>query len=358
VHHAAARLAISRILAGSGFDAGAIALTLATRLYDDADCPESVRERVMERCLASPVDTSTPYVHPLNQQPVPDDEQALCLQLLPALIAHPGNPAHAASGLWALAQLWPHVATDERALLRTAFLNSLATRHDVEGAMLSVFQLREWQKKVPTHYGTLTPSVASLRGVLEAKDALGAYLLLAEHLGMTVDLETLCWVMGSLAVQLLQTHHDRAGRLAGIVLGATSCERLAPLVQAESMVTVLSQLNHRIWWLKAHSRLHVVRQSIDHTQRPFGPAVATGDITLAQRGARTLAAQHPGRFWAEAWRLTGEHLPGNTRDLLRLIALMDAAKWRADDGAISADDAAAIAGVLADLAWRAQNGRA
>lgn len=352
MHHATARLAITRILAGSGFGDGALALVLAARLHDDHDCPEAVRNLIVERCLADQPDEAPPYVHPLNQQAVPEHESDLCTQLVPALIAHPTDPAQGASALWALGQLWPHVAADERPLLRTRFLNTLSTRREDPAATLSAFQLREWQKKVPTHYGTLTPSVASLRGVLEADDALAAYLLLAEHLGMTVDLETMCWVLGSLAVQLLQANHDRSGRLAGVVLGATACERLVPHIQAESLVTVISQLNHRIWWLKAHGGLHPVRQSIDHTQRPFGPAVATGDITLAQRAARTLAAQQPGRFWGEAWRLAGEHPPRSRRDMLRILSLMDTARWRSDSGSVAVDDASAIAAALTDIAYR------
>jgi hypothetical protein len=353
VHHATARNAITRILAGSGFGESALVLTLATRLHDDPDCPEHVRQRLIERCLECPVDEAPPYVHPINQQPIPDDEKQICQQLLPALIAHPADTAQSTAALWALTQLWSHVATDERALLRTRFLNTLAMRRDGEAdASLSAFQLREWQKQVPTHYGTLTPSVASLRGVLETDNALAAYLLLAEHLGMTVDLETLCWVLGSLGIQLLQSNHDRSGRLSGIVLGASACERLAAYTQAETLVTVISQLNHRIWWLKAHGGLHRIRQSIDHTQRPFGPAVATGDITLAQRAARTTAAQQPSRFWSEAWRQAGEHLPSSRRDLLRILALMDTARWRSDNGTIAIDDAAAIAAVLSDIAWR------
>lgn len=352
MHHATARPAIARILAGSGFAETALALTLAVRLHEDPDCPEALRGRISERCLALEPDQAPPYVHPLNQQPVPEDEAGLCQQMVPALIAHPADTALSAASLWALAQLWPHVAADERPVLRTRLLNSMAMRRGDPAAALTAFQLREWQKQVPTHYGTLTPSVSSLRGVLDSADPLAAYLLLAEHLGMAVDLETLCWVQGSLAIHLLQGHHDRGGRLAAIVLGAAACERMVPHCNAEALVTVISQLNHRIWWLRAHGRLHPVRQSIDHTQRPFGPAIATGDITLAQRAARTLTAQQPGRFWHEAWREVGERLPAGRTDLLRVLTLIDAARWRSDGGAVSADDAGAIAATLGDIAYR------
>lgn len=341
-----------RILGGSGFGESALAATLAARLHDDPDCPAPTRDAIIQACLDLPFDEAPPYVHPINQQPVPEDPRGLCHQLLPALIAHPADPALGAASLWSLSELWPHVATDERAILRTRLLNSLAMRREDSAGALTAFQLREWQKKVPTHYGTLTPSVASMRGVLETPEALAAYLLLAEHLGMAVDLETLCWVQGSLGIHLLQSHHDRGGRLAGFVIGASACERLVPHCHAESLVTVISQLNHRIWWLRAHGRLHPVRQSIDHTQRPFGPAVATGDITLAQRAARTLAAQQPGRFWYEVWREIASRLPTGRTDLLRLLSMLDAARWRSESGGVAVDDASAIAALLADLAYR------
>jgi hypothetical protein len=352
VHHATARLAIARILTGSGFAEGATALVLACRLHDDADCPEALRLAILERCLAADPDHAPAYALPLNQQPVPADERGLCTQLAPALIAHPANQALNATALWSLVQLWPHCGGDERALLRTSLLNSVTSRRAHEDSFLTSFQLREWQKKVPTQYGTLTPSVASLRGMLDTDNALAAYLLLAEHLGMQVDLETLCWVLGTLTVQLQHHDHDLHGQLAGMLLGATSCERLVPLVPTEALVTVISQLSHRLWWLRAHGGLRRIRTSLDQSQRPFGPAIATGDITLAQRAARTVASQQPRMFWSLAWAAVGEWLPQEQTSMLRLLTAMDAGRWRAEDGAVSIDDASAIAAVLAELAWQ------
>ena len=352
VHHSTARLAIARILTGSGLAENATALVLACRLHDDATCPDDVRRTILERCLAADVDSAAPYAHPLNQQPVPEDEAGLCAQLVPALIAHPADPAMNASALWSLVQLWPHCGADERPVLRTSLLNSITARRSADGAALTSFQLREWQKKVPTHYGTLTPSVASLRGVLDTDDALAAYLLLAEHLGMQVDLETLCWVLGSLTVHLLHETHDMRGELAGLLLGMTACERLVPLVPTEGMVTVISQLNHRLWWLRLHGRLRPIRKSLDQSQRPFVPAIATGDITQAQRAARALISQQPTMFWGSAWQAISEWLPADQRSLLRLLTVLDAARWRADDNAVALDDATSVAALLAELAWR------
>ncbi len=352
MHHATARDAVCRILSGSGFAESAIGLALATRLSDDASCPDDLRHMIIRRCLDWQPDQAAPYTHPLNQQPVPDDGAALAAQLIPALIAHPADAALGASSLWSLVQLWPHCSSDERPLLRTLFLNSIAGHKEVADGVLTTFQLREWQKQVPTHYGTLTPSVVSMRGVLEATDPLAAYLLLAEHLGMQVDLETMCWVLGSLSVQLLQSNHDRQGRLAGLLLGATACEHLVPLVQVEHLVTVISQLNHRIWWLKARGSLHVILRSTDLSQRPLGSAIVTGDITMSQRAGRALASQQPGRFWDECWQSTRELLPTNRIALLRLLTVFDTARWRSEDGIVAVDDASAIAATLTDLAWQ------
>ena len=352
MHHATARDAIVRILTGSGCAESAIRLVLALRLADHAECPEDLRSQILVRALASEPDQAPPYTHPLNQQPVPEDGKALATQLIPALIGHPADPAIGVSALWSLIQLWPHCSTDERPLLRTFLLNSLTARRSDEAAVLSTFQLRDWQKQVPTHYGTLTPSVASMRGVLETKDPLAAYLLLAEHLGMQVDLETLCWVQGSLAIQLVQAHHDRGGRLAMLLLGATACEHLVRLVPAEQLVTVISQLNHRIWWMKAHGDLHPIRRSTDPSQRPLGQAIAGGDITLAQRAGRALASQQPRRFWAECWQACRDQLPQRPVSLFRLLSLIDAAHWRSEDGIVTVDDAAAVAATLTDLQWQ------
>ncbi len=351
MHHATARSAIARILAGSGFGVQAIALVHAARLHEDASCPAGLSDAILSRCLALPGDAATPYTHPLNQLAAPGDAAGLCQQLIPAIIAQRGDPSVAIASLEALSALWPHAGADERLLLRTRLLDSLGAARAPDDSVLTTFQLREWQKRIPTHYGVQTPSVASLRGLLDAPDALAAYLLLAEHLGMTVELETLCWVFGSISIQMIQTRHDRAGHLVHAVQGAAACERLVPLLPAESLVTVISQLTHRLWWLHAKGGLHRIRQSIDQSQRPYRQAVLTGDITLAQRAAR-VAAQDAQQFWTETWRLVDSVGLSRPTDLPRLLALLDCARWRADDGAVVADDAAAIAATLTDLAYQ------
>lgn len=352
MHHTAARSAIARILTGSGFARSAVEAVLLARLPDDPHCPEGLRSRLAGLDDQRETDAAPPYTSPLNQQPVPERASDMCVQVMPALLANPADPGQALASLWALAELWPHVAGDERAVLRSQLLNSLAARRCEPEAALTVFQLREWQKKVPTQYGAASPNAASLGGILRAEEPLQAYLLLAEHLGMAVDLETLCWVVGTLSVQLGLTHHDRAGHIADLLAGAAALERLVPLVPAELLVTAISQLVHRMWWLSARRRLHAIRQSIDATQRPLRPAIETGDITQAQRAARTLASLRPDGGASELWLAVDELLPLPARGLGRVLRLMDAARWRAEDGRIATDDAALIAGSLADLRWQ------
>lgn len=356
MHHASARQAVASILGGDGFGEHAVTLVQAVRLHDRADCPAELRRSILDRCLAAPADTAPPYAHPLNQLAIPAEASGLCQQLIPALIAHPADPAAGASALWALAELWPHIGADERPLMRTRLLNTVASRRAPEDAVLTSLQLREWQKKVPTSYGTQAPSVASLRGILQADDPLAAYLLLAEHLGLVVDLETLCWVLGSLAVDLAQTQHDRGGRIASVLAGLVACERMARLVPAEQLVTVISQQAHQLWWLRARGGLHAVRVSLDQSMSPYGAALRSGDITLAQRSARAYAGQQPARYWEESWQAVGEHLLDCSRDLPRIIAMLDAAAWRAGDGAVSGDDAAALACMLSDAIYRQRQG--
>lgn len=313
-----------------------------------------MKQRLLAATVAAATDPATAYSHPLNQLAVPVDATGLCRQLAPAVIAHSANPGLGAASLWALANLWPHAGTEERPLLRTRLLNGLASRRCADSALLTSFQLREWQKKIPTSFGTLPPSVASLRGILEVDDPLAAYLLLAEHLGMVPNLETLCWVLGSLAVQLAQTYHDRGGGIATVLQGLVACEQLGPHVPAEQLVAVISQLAHRLWWLRAHGGLHAIRVSLDSSSRPYLPALHSGDITLAQRAARSLASQHVNRFWEETWQAFAEVLGCRPGKLPRLLALCHAAAWRAGDGVVSGEDASAIAGAITAALYRGQ----
>lgn len=355
MHHAAARLVVDRILSGEGFGEQAVAMVQAALLHDRADCPAELRPRFLAAAVAAPVDPATPYAHPLNQLAVPVDADGLCRQLAPALLAHPADPGMGVASLWALATLWPHVGAEERPLMRTRLLNGLASRRCPDSALLTSFQLREWQKQVPTSFGNQPPSVASLRGILEVDDPLAAYLLLAEHLGMAPELETLCWVLGSLAAQLVQTSHDRNGGIAMTLQGLVACERLVPHVPVEYLAVVISQLAHRLWWLRSRAGLQAIRLSLDHSVRPYTPALLSGDITLAQRAARGIAEQRTARFWEESWRAIDEQLPGPNRYLPRLLGLCDAAAWRAGDGVVSGEDAGAIAGAIAGGIYRTRS---
>lgn len=350
--HTTARRTIERILAGTGFGQQTIAMVSAASLTEDAGCPEPVCTALFEACLRLPPDGAAACTHPINQQPTPEDAAGLCRQLAPVVVAHPHDPALGASALHALMRLWPHCSGAERPLLRTRLINTLAGGIAGGAASLTVLELREWQRNVHTHHGAEPPSVANLRSILNAPDALNAYLALADHLGMAVELETLCWVLGSLAVQLLLGHHDPDCRLAALLHGLSACERLVPHAPADALVTLVSQINHRMWWLHRHGRMQAIRHSLDQTSRPYAFAVATGDITLAQRAARAEVVQGAARFWAETWRLVETHAVPVPAVLVRVLAVVDAARARNQDGAVSVDDAGVIAATLADIIYR------
>jgi hypothetical protein len=157
--------------------------------------------------------------------------------------------------------------------------------------------------------------------------------------------------MGSLSVTQLQHFHDRRGLLVGLLHGAAACERLVPLVPPEVLVTIISQVAHRLWWSRHGVRLHPIFTSLDQGTRPFQVGVASGDVTLAQRAARALASD-PRRLWSETWQIAGMQLARHPGATGRILALCDAIHWRTGEGLASSDDAAALGGVLAAVAWR------
>ncbi|MEK7411743.1 MAG: hypothetical protein AAB263_00330 [Planctomycetota bacterium] len=352
MHHPTARLVISHLVGGDAFAVQAVALVQSARLFeDDAAVPAPIRQQVLETCLKLPPDQAPAYAHPANQQPVPANEAGLSAQIVPIISSLPVDPALAIGHLWALTQLWPHVAADERPLLRARLINGLAAQRINQSALLSPIQLRQYQRQVPTQFGEQRPSVAALRGMLDAKEPLAAYCQLAEHLGMTNELETLCWVLGSLNVQQMQSYHDRHGLLAQTLFGTTACERLAKHIPIDFLLKLISQIAHRMWWTRNRGGLQPVITSLDQIQPPFRVAVNTGDITLAQRAARKLSAQQPAKFWDECWLLVRDLCLQNGADLCPVLTVLDATRWRAGDGIPSGDDAAAVATMFADCTW-------
>lgn len=350
---------IVRALAGSGFASRAVALTLAAELAEPRSaCPPALRAAIEERLRRAEPDAAPPYAHPFNQQPLPADAAALAAHLVPALIAHPSSPGVQLSALWALLRLWPHAAADERARLRTAFLNSCCHLRCPDEAKLTTLQLRQWQKDIPTQMGMEPPSLGALREALDQPQAFAAYLRFVEHLGLQPDLEALCWALGSLAAVQLSEWHDEGGELAALLFATTAIERLLPALSVDAAIILLTQLFHRLWWLRHRGGLRAIRRSLDGSLRPFAAAVASGDCTLAQRAARALVSQHPEGFWPACWPVLASWLPEGADDLGRLLLVLAALRWRTGEEALGHDDAAALATLLAELAWSQQQRRA
>jgi hypothetical protein len=349
--HATARQAIARALQGEGFAVAAWMLAGAGALEGCHDLPDELRRGILARALMAVPDDASPYVGPLTQAPLPGTAAQLAIQLAPAIAALPAEPARAPALLWALCELWPHASSDERPLLRTRLLNTLAADRPDPASTVSVLDLRAWQKRVPTGYGTQAPSVSSLRGMLQAEDPLAAYLVLAEHLGLETRPETVCWVLGSLVVRLLRGLHDRDDLLIEALAGSVALERLCALVPPEIQLTLISQLGHRIWWLRNRAGLRPIRESLDQATRPLAAAILSGDITIAQRAVQ-VASGDPLRLWRDCWAVASERLIDHDRDLRGVLLVMDAVRFRTGDGVVASDDAAALGAVLAGIAWK------
>lgn len=350
MHHASARLAIERTIAGSAFAEQALALALAAAVAELPGADEALRQRLVERAMAMAPDHAPAYLGDLVDAPIPDDAAALAAQLAPAVAASDAEPGLKVALLDALCSLWPHVATSERRAMRARFLATCAARPAPAGGTVSIAQLCAWQRDLPTGSCDLPPSVASLKALLDARQPHLAYRVLAEHLGCAMDLQTLHWVLGALTVQVLLHLRDPHGWLVHGLLGTVAGERLATRVPPEYLATMASQVCHQLWWCHARAALPPVRSCLDAPPQPFLQAVRGGDITAAQRAARTACAE-PTRFWGEVWTLVDEAAGWDDAHWLRALAASSAIAWRTGD-AMSPDDAAALGAVLADLTYR------
>lgn len=351
MHHPSARLAVERILAGSGFGDRALALRLAAGA---ADCPggdEALRERLLARAIQLPGDRAP--VMPTVDAPLPDDAAALATQLAPAIIRNPADVGAQLAQLEALAALWPHVAAAERAPLRARLLASATQRGAPSASMASSEQLRAWQRDLPTCCADEAPSVEALRALLTESSPGRAYRVLAVHLGCDLDLAALTRVLGSLAAQVLLGRRDPHGLLTHDLLGSAAAGRLVALTPPELLASLTCQLAHHLWWCRNEAGLATVRVTVGADPLPLPVALRAGDITAAQRAARATSAA-PAAFWSAVWDLVDEAAAWDDASWLRALSAATAVAWRSGE-AVPPDDAAALASVLADLAW--QGGR-
>lgn len=353
MHHPSARFAIGSILAGDGFGERALALTLSASLGDIANVHARIRERALERSAGMAPDANATYTGLLNQAPLPADRKALCEQLCPVVIEHPARISLQIASLNALALLWPHTAANERGLMRSRLLGAITNRSAPDESMVSVAQLRAWQRDVPTTLGDTATNVANLKSFLGEEEPWLAYNVLSEHLGVDMDLTTLSQVIGALTVNVLLQLRDPGGQTVQTLLGAVASEQLSHCAPPEFLATLVSQQGHFLWWRRNRANLARMRGSLDVKTMPLADAVRSGDITAAQRAARTFS-KHPQLFWESIWELLLEWTHQNDEQWLRALTGVTAIAYRTGGGTVSPDDAAGLASVFTDMCYLEQ----
>lgn len=351
MHHTSARAAITRLLEAKGFGERGLALVLAAACGDADRQAAALRQAALQRAGAMPSGATISYLGELLIAPIPLDETALCRQLCPVTIQLAKNVGLQLSCLAGLVALWSHVSTQERGLMRQRFLDGLVNDQHPADAQLSTEQLIAWQRELPTAMSEPHASVSSLKGLLNEETPQGAHRVMAEHLGINADLPTLSWVLGALTVQVRLRFHDPKRHLLHVLLGSVACERLAAHALPEHLATLITQLGHQLWWSLHRAGLVPVRTCIDQTTQDFAEAVASGNLTAAQRAARA-CAKDPAVFWEQAWKMVEERIASNDPQWHVALELVLVAAWRTSTDAVSPDDAAVVGTVLADLAYR------
>jgi hypothetical protein len=351
MHHTSARTAITQLLAAKGFGERGLALVLAAACGDAEVSAVTLREQALAMASNMPAQQVTSYVGELLYAPIPKDEQELCRQLCPATIDLAKNIGLQLACLAGLVTLWPHVSSSERALMRQRFLEGLISDQAPSDMHLSSAQLIAWQRDLPTAQSEPNASVATLKGLLNEKTPKDAYRIISDHLGLNSHLATLSWVLGSLAVQVRLQFHDPDRYLLHIILGTVACERLSHIAPPEHIATLITQLSHQLWWCRHQAELQPIRTCIDHDMQGFHEAIASGNLTAAQRAARTLG-QQPEQFWTEAWKMVRERIAAKDPNWHVALELVLVTAWRTNTDAVSPDDAAAVGTVMADLAYR------
>ena len=355
MHHTSARIAISRILEGSGFGERALALATAAALGDADEQAAELRQAALQQAaLLEPDPLATPDPR-LISLPLPTTDSELCRQIMPALIADPRDTGMGLALLVALVQLWPHVGSDERPLMRLRLLTGLAALHAPDGAGLPPSQLSAWQRDMPTSPGETLLTVASLKSLLAQDTPREAYRVIADHLGTAPDFPTLAWALGALTVQTRLQFHDPHCQLLHVLSGTVALERLCAWAAPEHLASVTVQVAHQLWWCRHRAMLAPIRQCLDRATPSLAEAVAAGDLTLAQRAAR-VAGKEAGNFWEASWRLLAELIAARDLRWSTAMIAITATAWRTSADAISPDDAALVGTVLADLAYREKSG--
>ena len=298
-------------------------------LYGDERLPSSVVEVLFQRAMALPRDQGQPVSDPANQAPLPDDSQDILNQWLPVVADHPDDQGLGVVLTVGLADLWPHVAHEERGPLRAAFLAGLHARR---GSGLAREQLRIWNRRLGTLELNASPGPERLAGVLESPTAEAAYSRLSSHLHRPG--RQLAIMLGG----LVGTACDHAGSTPErlMLLASSAClARVADRVPPDLLALLLAQLGHAIWQQRP------LEEAASAPARHLEDAIFSGDGPAAARAARAMAGSSP-RFWAAVAPL----LP-RADDAGTLLGIAAVASRSLAHTALPPEDAAALARALA-----------
>ncbi|TVR12208.1 MAG: hypothetical protein EA401_09690 [Planctomycetota bacterium] len=353
--HNHARHIIPTILDQQGFDERAQALIHGAILASDDSFDYSVAERVLKAATSLPEDHARVDHAPALTSPLPDDIPDLCQQLAPLVVDYPQNTPIQLASLQHLTALWPHASRQERTRMRLNWLASLSTRTAPEESYLTRSTLRSWQRDLPTVNDDSAACASVLCEMLDAPDAKNAYNHLSLYLGMQADLPTLSWTLGVLSERILLHHFDPRGRSINALLGTIACEQLVEHCKAETLVTLLSQLAHHIWWCAQRNKKRELRPSSFQQHISLVEAVEHADIYAAQKAARLALADRE-RYWQEVCTALNLVLDCNHHSWTSAVSAIVCVRFRGGERAVlSPDDAATIGAALASAKYRADN---
>ena len=343
--HGPARRAVLHILTGSGFGAGAQAVTAAALIQDWAACPTGLRIRLLDAACRLAPDQAPPRHAAVLQDRIPADDAGLVAALADELADHALDPGAAWACLAAVARLWPHASQDERGLLRARLVSGIAAMPP-RGSEITGEHLRTWTRDLATEAGVAAPAALDLLRLADDPAPQQAFQRLARHLIHPNRLPHLLGILGGLASQRLETAADHQGVLWSVCVGSAACRSLASHLRPEHLAIAVTQLGLQFWWGARHGGQ---APASDRFGSPdLVAAIQAGDRAGARRAARALA-QQPERFWATLWPLLDGPAGDDPVLVARLAPLLHTASLRAAN-AVCPDDAAAIATLLATAA--------
>jgi hypothetical protein len=355
MNHGNARLAIGAILEGCGFDARARALVLAARFSGDSLCSRELGERLMNSAKALQADASRLEKAPKLHTPLPASGEELARELAPLIVEHPRSIAEQLIALDHITTLWPHANREERARLRLNWLGSMVARAAPPASTLSRSQLREWQRNLPTIQEEGTPCATVLAGMLKEAAPEKAYATLSLYLGANADLPTLSWTLGVLAERVLLHNFDPQGASVRLLAGTVACERLVDRLPPETLITLISQLNHSLWWSAQQPRKDL-RPSTATATASLMETVQDGDIYGAERAARKALGERS-TFWAQVVDCLAHLIEMEHPAWVDALASVVVIRYRGGrESLLSPDDAATIGAALAGAQYRANTG--